>query len=338
MAFVSGVCSAFLLCRLRRVHRARKSRLLIRQLQHLAAGNLLNTFWGVLYMALNLSAMEFEGLQHMSPNAGLAICVVTNYLQDMGSWTSLLVECHMAVAFAASIYGASWVLEAASAVLVYVWVVGPLAAVVEMGLTGQAWDKKAHEDGVACLVYRDDYFFSIFILLGVIVCFSCYIASIVSISGAGQAVQRSVWRRAQLYPLVALITYMPFVFNNFFPINTEPAADWMLLVVNSLFLSNGLLNFSVYAFQSKYLKPNMSKPPQRVGANGESPRYSYHVNFRGDPSIVEPRTTLVSNAMASDYQRDVVVGAQDSTMDSGLLVDMIDYCEGALDVVPETVA
>lgn len=278
-------------------------------------------------MILNLSAKEFRGLQEMSPGLGLGICVLINSLADLGSWISLLVECHMAVAFAASIFGASRVLQAAASVLGYVWVFAPLSAVLEMGLTGQKWNGNLQEHGDACLIYREDYLFSVSILLGVLLCLSCYIASIVPISGAGQAVQRSVWRRAQLYLLVALITYVPIAVFYFVGFKQEGA----LLLVNTLFLSNGFLNFSVYAFQSKYLRPSMCKAPHRINgdAEGIAHRQSWRVNFKGDPSVVEPRLTLVSNVMASEMLRDASPIAPDA--DSILFID---YCEGALDAPP----
>lgn len=285
----SGVASTFLLCRLQRLAATQRKRMLVRQLMHLAAANLLYSISEAGLLSTGIAIwIDPEMGNDYAPNA---ICVLTVAVENVGTYVTLMIECHMAVAFATSIYGSSKTMHTMYALLVYIWPVSLLLSPLDTWSVDVGWST----DEGGCYGERKDYMFGVLSTIGFLVCFSSYIISSAVVGRAGRAVQRSVWSRAKLYPAVALVTLGPITIYYFIrSLLSQNAKELVYLVANFLYDATGLLNFLVYAFQSKYVGRRLR---EGQGAEREA---SFRVNFCRNDSVVEADATPQQSQMCSD--------------------------------------
>lgn len=299
-ACVSGVASTFLLWRLRKLAATRQRRLLVRQLTHLAAGNLLYSIPEALLLLVGIILWDHPAAASNSAKTGMCICMIG--IENVGGYVMLLVECQMAVAFVTSISGSSRTMHVMYTLLVYIWPVCLLLSALDTWLVQVVW-----KDSEGGCYGKQDWMFGIFSATGFLVCLGCYVVSSVVVGRAGRQVQRAVWSRARQYPAVAIVTLGPITIYYFIrPFllhqSEDSSLDWqelVYLVANFLYDATGFLNFLVYALQSKYMGNRIG-----MGAHGAAREGSFRVNFCANDSVVEaetpPDTPGWSEATATD--------------------------------------
>lgn len=290
-ACASGVASSFLMYRLHKFAAAQRKNMLVRQLMHLAAANLLYSIQEILMLSIGIAIwIDPSMFGHSSKSE---MCVFSLGVSCLGCFVTLLMECHMAVAFATSIFGNRKTMHTMYTLLVYIWPLGVLLAILDTWLTKVRWDA----DAGGCYGENKDYVFTVLAIMGFLLCLSCYIISSVVVSRAGQAVQCAVWNRARRYPIVALVTLGPilvyYIIRNLLE-NNPDVREGAWLVANTLYDSSGFLNFLVYALQSKYVDKKMLEK-----ANGGEREASFRVNFCAEDSVVEAESPPDSR-MGSD--------------------------------------
>lgn len=298
-ACVSIIAMIFLLCRLSRLDASRKRRLLVRQLLCLASANLVYLVPEVLQLLSILHWLRIS--TPLTEHQKSSMCVGFNFVSFVGATAALLFECHMAMVFATSIFRASRVMQILHAGLLYVWLLAAPLAVLRVWWLHLSWRP---DEG--CATERTDDFFTLFSLSGFLFCFACYVVSTCGVYRAGQAVQRSVWKRAQLYPLVTLVTLAPLVLYYTVgfevlrrihdPARYSTVEGVFFMISEGFYDANGLLTFCVYALQNKYVWGGRHSQVQPPTASTDDVHLSFRVNFRQDDSVVNLSQATTTNS------------------------------------------
>lgn len=298
-ACISGVAAAFLLSGLRRLPADRKKKLLPRQLWHLALADLSYAIVECLSIFLDMAVQAgWEGPSQTWLKSGL--CEASYFAYLVCLLASLMVECHIALSFVASIFKNTRALLALNRGLLFAW---PLAGVSALGsglfgLGDMHWGTSGE---FACVsLGGEDWIRSVSLWLAIVTCFVCYVISACRVRTAGEAVQASVFRRMRNYLLVALVFTLPsavFGFKHGYVLNFDEKANHVGYIISETMLNfKGLLNFAVYALQSRYasqLRVPASRREevslqqdagQTLDGSGDEPiPFSYRVGFRGGP-------------------------------------------------------
>lgn len=311
-AFVSVVAMIFLLFRLCRLSVVLKSRLLVRQLQCLAIANLV--YLGAVCPELMSDLGWFRALPTLTNKQRNTWCVASNFVEFLGAEASMLVECHMAIVFATSIYGAVKTMLLLSTGLPLVWLIALPLALARVTLLKLQWDPE--EQG--CQIHNkndSDDFFAVSSAIGFLLCLACYIASACGVYRAGMAVQRSVWKRARLYPLATLVTLGPFIvyyvvvcpylttLQRRGELSRRQDVEAVAFLISDTFVNaSGFLTFCVYASQSKYVvssRGQACEQPIAADRDNAERNLDFRVNFRQDDSVVDFGTASPSAMSAS---------------------------------------
>lgn len=311
-AFISFVAMIFLLFRLTRLSVALKSRLLVRQLQCLACANLVYLVATCLELMSDLG--WFWALPTITDKQRTSWCVISNFVEFTGAEASMLVECHMAIVFATSIYGAVKTTLLLSAALPLVWLIALPLALARVVLLKLQWNPEEH----GCKIHNahdSDEFFAVSSALGFLLCLACYIASACGVYRAGMAVQRSVWNRARLYPLATLVTLGPAILYHVVLApylatlqrrgelrRRDNVEAWAFLISDTFLNASGFLIFFIYASQSKYVlssRGQACEQPIAAGRDNAERNLDFRVNFRQDDSVVDFGTVSPSSVSAS---------------------------------------
>lgn len=317
----SGVTSAYLLYFLNRLPPFRRAKLLSRQLTHLAAADLLYSLVQVFSWGLNIG-MAADWMHGGMPNALKPhFCDAEIFVSQVGGEASLIIECHLALTFVASIFKSTCALRLLSRCLPFVWVVAAVLAVASPAIVQPFWDEKR---GTSCSRTNKDWISFVSILTVFVVCLVCYVMSTWHvIFTAGAAVRGSVGSRARTYLLAAVLACTPLALYEVTPESFLRRQDharlqhvWFVIAYLAYDL-NGLVHFSIYALQCR---------------RARTISHTFRVGFRGRESVcassvVSGSTTLrhflssgsnrtdvgsgTSSGASSEAQRQPAAGAQE---------------------------
>lgn len=296
-SFTSGLASAYLLVSLNRLPPQRRQKLLIRQLQHLAAADTAYAVFEVVRSSLDLSITA--GLVQGVPHAGNGICGVLYGSSEVGNMASLMFEAHLALAFAASTSKSTRALGVLSRSVPFVWLLGVFLAVASLLTSQPVWDER---DDYACGHLHRMWVKMVTVFTVFIVCVFCYVISCCFVMTSGQVVQRFVGLRGQTYVVIALIFMTPMTVYDAHSISPDPSGalkDWwpnddlaVYMVCKTLYNLNGLLNFAMYTLmcrQARQLRQPVSGPGLQLKHAAPS-EHVFAVAFReGESIIAEPQ-------------------------------------------------
>lgn len=299
-AVVSAVFTSVLLWRLTRLPLACRKRLLVRQLRHLAVANL------VFAVAASMELVVEVVVSQMRPDAQLGLsmavkrgwCIFIMLLENVGSDVSILLECHLAMAFSASICSGVKTLEALDFSLTYAtWPLGVTLAFVETALLLHKIEWRPDifgpdfnsPNGTACGCDMTDVIWLAVVSSGVTLCILNYVVSSVRVMQSGHLVQRHVWTRARLYVAVAIITIGPSAIHECIikQIDTDDVvSEWSSLISATLYNLHGMMNAVLYAMHCKYARAHWSSPEMIKEAAEDRLGHSFRVGFRRGPDSV----------------------------------------------------
>lgn len=291
VALISALADATLMCRLRRMPDSSKAKLFVRQLWQLAISNFFYCVVssGIMYYQFNLLVNDRSDRSGRSDRSDVdhqrTYCQVTFFLERGTHFVNMAAEVHIALVFLAVTYKALRTLHCLRCSLLLIWVIGLAAAAADVATIKPQWDPEI----LQCYVWRDQGE-GVFLTVFIVTCLACYVLSLLKVCRAedGQSVQRRVWHRMSCYLLMALFingpTWWYYVFNVSAGYHSDPDVAW--LVTKLLLNFGGLLNFLLYAQQSKHVQRGGSALSNGL-KKAEEADLSFNVRFRTDPSFVE---------------------------------------------------
>lgn len=245
---LSGLGSAWLLVQMHRSPRVGPWKLVGRQLWHICVANLMFAVFTAPYFVLAILAVEGIYVVEGSSSQG-SLCDVLGLLYAMGLKTSVLMESHMALYFVAAVHQSVLLMSFLTGSLRLVWLLSLFLCVVELASGDVEYILRTDHGTVCAPSSKKGVFLVTTIFASFCLCLICYVFCAVRVRVSGEAIQVQVWRRAQCYPLAALLTFGPEVIANFCARRTLA-----IVLVGQLFLcSNGALNTVVYAVQRRYM-------------------------------------------------------------------------------------
>lgn len=294
---LSGASSTWVLLRLCRLRKRHQRKLLARQLWHLFLGDALFCLSAAVPFILPMA------LDAPEAKVGDIICSSLGFSYSAGLLTSVLVEAHMAVSFAAAMYRWSRSLWRLGRCLFCVWPLGALLAALEVVVVQIYW-----QSSNGCTRSRPDIVGFVLLAACFLLCLVCYIGSAVRARKAGEVVRWRVWNRANWYLVAALLTYGPDAKRILTEAGSVEAANghgdasWFSTSAVTLLGLNGFLNAIIYALQTSYIRHARKHRKLSIGASRpteaetrsstpRSPRLShqgaFHVAFQEDRVVVE---------------------------------------------------
>lgn len=310
VSLVSLLACIILVWRLKLLPRACRQRLLVRQLWHLAVAD--GAFAVVMAIHLAFSLGPATGTWEIPDKDTGAnyYCKTEVLLKNATNQASMLLEMHIAMAFLAASFRGVNTMKALFRLLPLCWVIGPLVAVVDVAVMWPEWNSTGmvHECGT-----RDpngeDNVQTWFMTVCVIFCALCYVGSSLFVCSSGEVVQQRVWLRMGAYVLVAPLVYGAlwyyyWIFPHLKRHESMASQSAMLCVARCFWSSGGLLNFLLYAVQSRYVRVDWRNNHRRTGSPGAT-ALSFRVGFREGESIMED-PPLLNSAPLSDTSRRTV--------------------------------
>lgn len=248
-SFSSVVVSALLIRHMRQLPACNFIKLLFRQLMHLAVAILVDKLTEILAIVADLAV--FAGWRPPSWETETldTICVVILSSNQVGIVASLLIESHIALAFAAAMFKNVSALRWLGRWLRMIWPLAILLACTCPFLTHTYW---ALDEGYACEI-ETDWLGIIAMLVTFVVCIVSYAISSSRSCKAGWHVQKLVWQRTQSYLLVAMLVTLPYSAYNVYLL-TDPEERWDLIlyaVAETLLDLNGVFYFIIYMLQNR---------------------------------------------------------------------------------------
>jgi len=308
---LSGTASTTLLVWLWRLRKRHWRKLMARQLFHLCSSDLFFCFFAI----LSKVGDQVFILRGVPESVGANIlCSGLAFPYSVGLLTSVLVEAHMAISFAAAMHRWNRVLWFLGRSLVFLWPLGAALAGLEVFLT-----EISLVNGFGCRRTKEDFLGFTLLLMCFLVCLVCYVCSATKASSqAGEAIRRRVWNRANWYLVVALVSFGP---NSYRLVTTTANIAGNIyfdMIALTLFNFSGLFNAIVYALQSSYVRrtraeerrrqPNKAASQQGGGSQDSAiaqevsssstpqstPRIghqgSFHVAFQEERTVFEVRS------------------------------------------------
>lgn len=256
-----------------------------RELWHLALADIIDATFEIGHAALRVFwAFQAVGLSSSS-RLDFTCQVVT--LNGVGFMTSVLIEMHIAAAFLASTYRNMCLLKLLDRCLVLVWPAGFILGIcVE---TGQwYWDPELGICNYRSTLGEDIKVTVVLVATGF--CTVAYVCSCFQTRNSGGAVQERALRRASLFPLMAVVAWLPLVFYYVVgPGWTQHSARFDMIwetIAFTLLECNGLLNAIVYAVQTGFSRRTRRQSPLVSHLN------SFHVAFDINVSVCEVPATV----------------------------------------------
>mmetsp|Transcript_81972 Transcript_81972/g.219304 ORF Transcript_81972/g.219304 Transcript_81972/m.219304 type:complete len:467 (-) Transcript_81972:143-1543(-) len=262
MAFISSICSLWLLFSLRKllvVQEEPELMLFPRQLWTLAVADLICSVfvfaWCMIGGELPPVTQDHDW-DHIVTFGDSTGCKVVHFGLRVGECSSALMAAHLAVGVAASNPRCACVLRALCRSICFVWPVSVALALRDTNLTVWEYSSKGLHHRARCRPGNLVYFDSINLetgtfLLSTAVLVVAYIASVVRVFFWDQATfvsRRRAWSRFMTYPFLAICTLGPTVVYHLVP-SLELSQDARLLAFVALG-SNGFCNALAYMVHS----------------------------------------------------------------------------------------
>jgi hypothetical protein len=300
---VASVC----LLRSRSV-RENRHRLMGRQLWHLAAADV--CFGTLTFMLFIFNIMSSRGVAILTSRSSRldAFCVAVSWGYSVGFDTSMAVEAHLAVAFAAALFRCTAFLSILRRLLCLVWPIGIALATVET-----LNDKTFWRHG--CANENRDLVGVSAVSASVLICIISYFCSLLRVATAGPVIRDRVLYRSQLFILVWIVCLVP----NIVRVVRGISNPWYSLVSLHLFNLRGLFSTLLYFVQSHYvqrmrlrrqrLKERQGQRSASDGSENHLPREgirlnSFTVAVGGNVSYVDVPPNHTAEAMAQS-ERDI---------------------------------
>mmetsp|Transcript_31451 Transcript_31451/g.57113 ORF Transcript_31451/g.57113 Transcript_31451/m.57113 type:complete len:686 (+) Transcript_31451:14-2071(+) len=290
-ASISAFASACLLLNFTGISRRDLRRLFARQLWQISAADLLCSVFLVVNYGIMPAAPEAPLLSY----AGDAVCNITKWLYHAGLATSVCVEAHLAIGFAATHFRNRSALSWLHATLALAWPLGMLYASIDV-YHGYEWRPAREGIHYRCTAVEPaTVSFTVLIATVSSICLVCYICTACRVQNAGSAVQKRVWRYVMGFPLIALLSFGPDLL--LIAGVTKGFGEAVLRVLAPvLFSSNGFWNVLLYAIHSRYLQKVLARAARATESEGtesssarsaqqpsscpSSMRASFNVHFR----------------------------------------------------------
>lgn len=289
----SCLASAYLIGVFRKLAPTSRKKLLARQLLHLAVADLIFSVAEIQTAILDFAvASAFRTGRKEGSEDGLlyGVCKANSASNEFGRAAALSLECHLALAFAASTFRSARGLDALSRVLPFVWLFALLWAFLSSFMADDFWQGT---DQGACGSRGPRWSILVLVPATFAMCLICYAWSVCRAYGAAEIRQNSVWYRVQGYLIVAVLFTAPYALYNAEAalkdnVAHEQASDIALHVTGTLYNLSGLLNAMVYLLLSRHArrlfrKHGMGLVP-RLSFETEE-QYSYRVSFRNGGSL-----------------------------------------------------
>lgn len=247
--WVSSAASICLLCWLGSAQPKHKNKLMGRQLWHMAVADLAFGVFASMTFAMELLALYKVQLPFGMSNLN-GICRSSAWAYSLGIETSALIETHLAVSLAASVYRCPRMLKYLRLGLVLVWPLGGAAAFLEVYDDDIRWF-----DDHGCKRSNPDFVFISSQVTFVVISLASYIICLVRMCGSSsRAVHDRVLGRVHYYLLAWFICCGPDLIRISSPSNVMQALPGFHCLALVLFNLNGFFNTLVYACHSRYIR------------------------------------------------------------------------------------
>jgi hypothetical protein len=121
--------------------------------------------------------------------------------------------------------------------------------------------------------------------LNYVCCLISYFFSSCAAFAAGHAVQRRIWLRMGTYLLVALVVNGPTWYMYTLATGPDSPVDIRAFVAHLFLNMGGLLNFGLYALQSRYAQPRQQAVVGDAMQKRKNAAGSFRVAFHVTPSV-----------------------------------------------------
>lgn len=316
-SLASCVASAVLLSWVSRLDKSLSLKLMARQLWHLAISDILYAVFNITWFSLDLLSLAIN-LDFADTDVLSKACYF-----GMGAnvplMVSVVIEVHLALSMAASVFHASGVLKVLSMTLPVVWLLGVVLGVPVMVIGHGYWNLTEHECDTKIL--KGEYMKAFFCGAGLVICGVLYLVVFLRVRRhSGQSVQARIFRRTRMFIVAAVVSWIPFVVY----VAVSQSNGDSIASLNQVFYnichaclhSNGLFNALVYARKSSVARQfyqhnvdqhngdiqtdiHVQSVPARPQHSPTRDSYSVSFDLTAQVVAVEP-LTATANARATE--------------------------------------